>query len=343
MRVLLGMSGGLDSTYAALKLLREGHEVEGAVLLMHDYTEIGEAQAAADSVGIPLHIIDCKEAFDSIVVSDFIENYKKARTPNPCIVCNCKIKFRELQKYAVEYGFDAIATGHYAKVVKLEDNGNERFSLACGDDESKDQTYMLYRLPQSILSMLLFPLGEDKKSDVRIQARSEGLTVADRPESQEICFIPDGDYASFIEDRTEVCPEGDFIDESGKVLGRHKGIIRYTVGQRRGLGISAATRIFVTKIDVENNTVTLSATDKIYKTLSVSDIIFSGMAAPKEPVSLRVHVKLRYKAPKASAVAIFYPDGRAEVILDEPARAVTPGQSAVFYDGNVVLAGGFID
>jgi tRNA-specific 2-thiouridylase len=213
----------------------------------------------------------------------------------------------------------------------------------CGADPSKDQTYMLYRLSEDVLSMLLLPLADEVKSQVREDAKREGLTVADRPESQEICFIPDGDYASFIEERTGVCPEGLFIDENGNTLGKHKGIIRYTVGQRRGLGISAASRIFVTEINVENNTVTLSPTDKLYSELTVSDIVFSGMKKPCEPLVADVSVKLRYKAKCVPAKVEFFPDGHARVSLYEPVRAVTPGQSAVFYDGDTLIAGGFID
>ena len=343
MKILLGMSGGLDSTYAALRLREQGHDVEGATLLMHEYTETKEAEAAVAAVGIPLHIVDCREDFEKVVVSSFIDNYKNARTPNPCIVCNCEIKFKGLYDFARANGFDAIATGHYAKVVKISDSEGQRYAIACGTDPQKDQSYMLYRLTEEQLAMLHLPLGDDKKCDVKNVAREKGLSVADRPESQEICFIPDGDYAAFIENRIGVCREGDFLDESGKVLGRHKGIIRYTVGQRRGLGISAATRIFVTDINVENNTVTLSPTDKTYKTLTVSDMVFSGLPKPKESTEYRVTVKLRYKAPKVPATVVIHPDGTADVTLDEPARAVTPGQSAVFYEGDTVLAGGFID
>ena len=273
MKLLIGISGGVDSSYAALKLLKEGHEVEAAVLKMHSYTEVATAVEAAAALGMPLHIIDCTEAFEKIVVSNFISEYRSARTPNPCIVCNSEIKFKFLLDYAIENGFDAIATGHYAKIVEIcGENGELRYAVKRAEDAKKDQTYMLWRLPQNVLKKLIFPLADLRKEEVRRLASEAGLTSADRADSQEICFVPDGDYASFIEERTEICPEGDFIDDSGKILGRHKGIIRYTVGQRKGLGISSSGRIFVTKIDPVSNSITLSLNDPTYESVVINGI-----------------------------------------------------------------------
>ena len=341
MRILVGISGGLDSAYAAMKLQREGHEVEGAILVMHDFTDLPSAQEVASSIGIKLHVIDCREMFSS-VVDNFVSEYSKARTPNPCIVCNPLVKFKALYDYAMQNGFDRIATGHYANIVKISRELGDRYALERSSDEKKDQTYMLYRLPQEILGTLYFPLGNEIKSDVRESAKERGLAVAEKKESQEICFIPDGDYASFIEEKVGKFPEGDFVDEEGKIIGRHKGIIRYTYGQRKGLGVAAGERIFVTGINPENNTVTLSKNGGYTDTVEISDTVFSGIFAPSEPLEMRATVKLRYQARPIGATVLFDGNGRATVKLDEPQRAVTPGQSAVLYEGNTVLCGGFI-
>ena len=341
MRVLVGISGGLDSAYAALKLQRQGHSVEGAVLVMHDFTEVDAAKAVADEIGIKLHVIDCRENF-SAVIDNFVSEYCNARTPNPCIICNPIVKFKRLYDFAVNNGFDRIATGHYARIDTLQTGDETRYALVRAKDSKKDQTYMLYRLPQHILAALILPLADDEKSDVRRMAAEESLSVADRKDSQEICFIPDGDYAEYIENIKGRFPEGNFVDTDGKVIGKHRGIIRYTIGQRKGLGVAAGQRVFVTDINPIDNTVTLSpegvATDKII----VSDIVFSGMEEPGEGEERRVQVKLRYAAQPHDATAVFDGKGGAELMLDTPQRAITPGQSAVMYDGDRLLCGGFI-
>lgn len=337
------MSGGVDSTYAALKLKEEGHDVAGAVLVMHEYTETEAAQAAARSVGIPLYKIDCRDIFESRVVSNFISEYLSGRTPNPCIVCNSEVKFRVLLDYALENGFDMIATGHYAKIAERNFDGNVRYAIARSEDSSKDQTYVLWRLSQDILAHLCFPLSNSEKKNIRIEAREKGLSAADRGESQEICFVPSGDYAGFIEKRTYPSKPGNFINNEGKILGEHKGIIHYTVGQRKGLGIAMGQRIFVTKIDPLDNTVTLSFEDSISQSVSVSGIIFSGIPEMKEGQIKQLRVKLRYLAPPVECSLEYKGGGCATVNLITPVRAVTPGQSAVFYDGDILVAGGFID
>lgn len=339
MKILLGMSGGLDSTYAAYKLLRSGHEVVGAVLKMHEHTEISEAAVAAENIGIPLRVIDAAVEFESRVVENFISEYLKGRTPNPCIVCNSDVKFRLLLDFALKNGFDAIATGHYAEIVKLGD----RYAVRRGKDSSKDQSYMLWRLPQDVLSYLLLPLAEEEKKLVRAQARENGIVSADREESQEICFIPSGDYAGFIEDRTYPSPHGNFIDREGNILGEHKGIIRYTVGQRKGLGIALGERVFVTDINVADNTVTLSPDDSFSDVLYVSGAVFSGIEEPKPSEELSLSVKVRYLAKPISCTVKYLGDGRAEVKLALMQRAVTAGQSAVFYMDDVIAFGAFID
>lgn len=356
MKILLGISGGVDSAYAALKLKKAGHTVEGAVLVMHGYTELEEARLAAESVGIPLHVIDLRGEFEACVVENFISEYKSARTPNPCIICNSEIKFKYLLDFAEERGFDAIATGHYAKTYLKLSSGDyipysvsdtvpegARVVLKMGNDIKKDQTYMLWRLPQRILKKLCLPLGEDLKSDVKAEARAVGISAAEREESQEICFIPDNDYAAFIERRCGGSPKGNFVDEDGKVLGEHNGIIRYTIGQRKGLGISYSSRIFVTEISPETNTVHLSAKDPTSDFVKISGLVFAGIEKPQLNREYDFSVKLRYAAPRASAKVIFREGGVAEVKTERPVRAVTAGQSCVFYDGDYLIGGGFID
>lgn len=338
MKILLGMSGGLDSTYAAKLLLDAGHTVEGAVLIMHEFTELSAARESAAALGIKLHEIDCTERFRDIVMKDFVEEYIAARTPNPCVICNSEIKFKCLCDYALEHGFDKIATGHYARVV-YEDG---RFAVARSADVSKDQTYMLWRLPQQILQYLVFPLGELTKNEVRKAAKDAELVAADREESQEICFIPSGDYAAFIEREQGVCPQGDFVDTDGNVLGRHSGIIRYTVGQRKGLGIALGARAFVTDINPVDNRITLSFEPKLTEKIRVEKVVFSGIVPPAPGIATEFFVKLRYLAPPVRASVVFDGNGVAEVFLATPVKSVTPGQSAVFYFGDKVAFGGII-
>lgn len=340
MKVLLGMSGGVDSTYAAHRLRKLGHEVEGAVLIMHAYTERQAAIDAAKSVGIPLHIIDCTEVFRSRVQTAFASEYRMGRTPNPCVICNSEVKFRILADTAKELGFDKIATGHYAKIC--EENG--RYCIKKGKDAHKDQSYVLWRLPQDILSMLIFPLSEDEKTDVKEDARSIGLSSADREESQEICFLPDGNHPKFIEEFTGKADEpGWFVDEDGNRLGSHPGITHFTVGQRKGLGISLGKRMFITKIDAEEKTVTLSSDpNRCTEEFSTFGAAFGAIGEPAAGTVIRAKVKVRYLAPPVEAEYTYLGDGKGKVHLLTPARAVTPGQSAVFYDEDRLLFGTFI-
>ncbi len=340
MKILVGISGGVDSAAAAKRLLSEGHEVEGAILVMHEHTEALAARAAAESIGIALHEIDCTESFDNIVKENFVTEYCSGRTPNPCIICNERVKFRYLYEFAANNGFDGIATGHYARVVSVTDGDAERYAIAAAADLKKDQSYMLYRLPQHILAMLHLPLASESKAEVRAYASEAGLSVADRPDSQEICFLPDGAHAEYIESRAGKCPEGDFISEDGTVLGRHKGIIRYTVGQRKGLGISLGERVFVTDINASDNTVTLSPVFAGRDSIVITDVVTSALAPIAAPRRLSVSVKIRYTAPLVNAEALLLPDGRAELYFDASVKAA-PGQSAVAYgaDGTVMFGG----
>ncbi len=345
MRILLGMSGGLDSTYSALKLKEEGHTVEGAVLLMHEFTELDGAIQAAKNVDIPIHVIDCKEEFKNKVISDFLYNYRRGRTPNPCIICNSEIKFIFLFDYAQKNGFDMIATGHYAKIVETEDaeSGTVRYGIQYAADAGKDQTYMLWRLPQEVLSHLVFPLSEMSKKDVRERARSLGLSVAESKESQEICFVKDESYTDYIERCIGKSAEGDFINENGGTVGRHKGIIHYTVGQRKGLGVSLGQRMFVSDISYENNTVTLSDKPKFSSVVEISGIVFSSVKEMKPGEQARFMAKVRYLAPPVCCRLLYHGDNRATVYLDTPQKSVTAGQSCVLYKDGIVALGGFID
>ncbi len=343
MKILVGISGGVDSAAAAKMLIDQGHTVEGCVLMMHKYTELQEAKRVSSDLGIALHILDARDSFENIIKKNFVQEYSRGRTPNPCILCNEKVKFRFLYDYAGGHGFDAIATGHYAEIVKVISDGEVRYTVKRAGDANKDQTYMLYRLPEDILSRLILPLSNIKKEEVRKMARENSISSADREDSQEICFLPDGDHPAYIEGVLGKFEKGSFIDEEGRVLGEHKGIIRYTVGQRKGLGISLGERAFVTEIDPINNTVKLSPRYEGRSVVNLSDTVFSGIAKPKDELAVTVFVKIRYTAPLAEAVAIIHDDGTAELRFNSPVKAA-PGQSAVAYDGEGrVLFGGIID
>ncbi len=342
-RVLIGLSGGLDSTYAVKLLIEQGYIVEGAFLKMHKYTDTAAAENSARELGIPLHIIDCTDAFSRSVIDNFLDEYANARTPNPCIVCNREVKFRFLLEYADKNGFDKIATGHYARVVKLGEGEDTRYAPAMAADSTKDQAYMLYRLTEEQLSRLILPLGEMRKNDIREEARSAGLSAAEKKDSLEICFIPDGNYASYVEKHRGKAKAGHFINKEGKILGTHEGITHYTVGQRKGLGIALGARVFVTEIDPIKDTVTLDFEPKTSSVVRLSDMVFTGLKHPMKTVKIKTLVKLRYQAKPASADAEIHPDGTAVLYFEEPQKSVTPGQSAVLYEDGTVLAGGFIN
>ena len=336
MKILVGLSGGVDSAYAALDLLRQGHDVSGAVLKMHQYTEIDAALHVAEQIGIPCYVIDCTERFDSVVKNNFAEEYASARTPNPCIICNERVKFAALRDFALQNGYDRIATGHYARIVEYGD----RLTFGAAADARKDQSYMLYRLPQSIMNMLVLPLSEVAKVQVRETLAEFGIDIAEKPDSQEICFLPDGGYADFVEERCGKFLPGSFVSDSGEVLGEHKGIIHYTVGQRKGLGIALGERMFVTAINALDNTVTLSREMSGKQTVMLDSPVFTGLSAmPDTP--LRVSVKVRYTASPVSATATIEGE-RVRLTFDTPVKAA-PGQSAVAYDGaGILLFGGII-
>ncbi len=341
MKILLGMSGGLDSTYAAHLLTEAGHEVTGALLVTSGCTDGRAAVLSAAEAGVPLVTLDARERFDRSVVAPFVDEYLRARTPNPCVLCNPAVKFGLLCEYAEEHGFDRVATGHYAAIG--EENG--RFFVKKALDPAKDQGYVLWRLTQKQLSMLYFPLSGLKKTDVRAEARRLGYSAAEAKDSQEICFIPDNDHARFIEEYTGKKPKpGDFLDKNGKIVGKHRGIVHYTVGQRKGLGIALGEPVFVTRIDPEANTVTVAPAGNEFS----AGMKISGMAFQKTVLAagdtLSCLVKVRYAAPPVPAEVRMETADRASVVFSSPVRAVTPGQSAVFYDENGdLLFGGLID
>ena len=356
-KVMIGMSGGVDSSVAAALLLEQGYEVVGVTLKLWaedseelelerpsggccSLDDIHDARMVAFKLGIPHYVLNFKDVFRKEVVDYFVEEYQCGRTPNPCIACNRHIKFEGLLDKALSMGFDFIATGHYAKIISNSASG--RLELHRGSSIKKDQSYVLYHFTQHQLAHMLLPLAELDKDQTRAIAEKYGLSIARKPDSQEICFVPDQDYAAFIERYTgQKSIPGNFIDSKGNILGIHKGIWHYTVGQRKGLGIAFGVPMFVTGIDVEKNTVTLGVEDEIFQTaLTAGDLNFIEISELTEPMSIQA--KIRYSAIPAPAMLIPATDKTVKVVFDQPQRAITPGQSVVFYHGESVVGGGTI-
>ena len=340
-KVVLGLSGGVDSTAAALLLQEKGYEVVG---LYFDIWEDSGAQGreraenAAKQLGIEFIYKNVSDTFEDIVISNFCSEYACARTPNPCIVCNPLVKFKTLLDAANEAGAYYIATGHYADTYY--DENDDLWYIKRAANEKKDQSYMLYRLSQEAISRLLLPLNEiDDKEQVRELARKKSLANADAKDSQDICFIDANDnYKDFLRRRGITAPEGDFVDSEGNVLGEHTGILDYTIGQRKGLGIALGKPAFVTHIDSKNNQVVLGDNADLFKTeVFSSDNILIGDEYEN------ITAKIRYAAKPADAKLCVLEDGRVKTIFEDAQRAATPGQSIVFYDGDLVIGGGFID
>ena len=349
-RVLVGMSGGVDSSVAAWLLLRQGWEVAGATFRLWDAGDeakcgsernIADAASVCAQLGIPHYVVDYTGPFRQRVVEAFAQAYARGQTPNPCILCNRYIKLDAFSRKAREMGFDHIATGHYARTAHNPETG--RWELLRGKYPEKDQSYVLYTLTQEQLEMLLLPLGEYSKPEIRQMAEEAGLKVAQKPDSQDICFVPDGDYAAFLRSYTgqDLIP-GNFVDNAGRVLGPHKGLQCYTIGQRKGLGIALGKTMYVQAIDPRAGTVTLVEDEKeLFDTrVTVEDLRLVALPSLKSPA--RAEVKLRYAHPPAPALLLPGEGGQATVLFDTPQRAATPGQAAVFYDGDRVLGGGTI-
>ena len=337
--VVLGMSGGVDSSYAASLLKSDGYEVIGAYCIMHEYAEAGlaDAKKVAESLKIELHTVDLTDEFDKKIKTYFTESYSNAKTPNPCIVCNPTVKFKSLCDLADKLGAEKIATGHYAGTGFDEVSG--RYFIK--KTEYKDQSYMLCRLTQEQIARVIFPLYGTEKDDNRKAAALTGIPLSDKPDSQEICFIPDKDYAKFIENRIGKFPDGEFwLEDEEKVVGIHKGLIHYTVGQRKNLGIALGERIYVKGFDIPNNRVILSRKDVTDNGgLVCKDIVFQALDPKTETFSS--DVKIRY-AHKGAAAVSTVSDGKIKTFFNENQRAVTPGQYAVFYDKDKLLCAGEI-
>ena len=349
--VVVAMSGGVDSSAAAAILKREGYEVIGVTMRLWtegngsspaphrrccSLEEVEDARRVCQVLDIPFYVLNFETQFQTYVVDYFCQEYLHGRTPNPCLACNKWIKFDFLLNRALTLGANYLATGHYARIERRDD----KYILRKAVDSAKDQSYVLYNLGQSELEYLLFPLGKHTKSEARRVAQEMGLPVWDKAESQEICFVTNGDYHDFLNERRLTQP-GDIVDTEGKMLGRHSGIGFYTIGQRRGLGLVAHKPLYVLSIEPDSNRVVVGSNEQLLRSeLAASEVSYVSGEPPPEPFD--VYAKIRYKSPEAKAT--LYPQGgKARVVFEEPQRAITPGQAVVFYRDDVVLGGGIID
>jgi len=352
-RVIAAMSGGVDSAVCAALLVEAGYEVIGVTMRLghHDSAEptgerpsccgeegIFDARRVAHQLGIPFYPVNYERAFAKSVVDYFLNEYLHGRTPNPCLLCNQELKFGRLLELADELGAEYVATGHYARVVQRRG----RFALLRGRDPHKDQSYVLFPITPSQLARTLFPIGEMTKSEVRAYARQRSLANADKAESQEICFIPDDNYRRFLKERLgDVIEPGPIVNREGKVLGQHDGTPFYTVGQRKGLRLASPQPLYVTEIRAKEKTLVVGNDDDLYATTFRAERVnWVSIEPPEEPI--RATVQVRYRDTGAPATVIPLEGNRVEVRFDAPRRAITPGQAAVFYDGETLLGGGWI-
>jgi tRNA-specific 2-thiouridylase len=366
MKIAVAMSGGVDSSAAAAILKAQDHELIGFTMQLWNQRrgisvdengeplpsrccsldDVYDARRVAEELGFPFYVLNLEREFEQDVVQPFVNSYLHGETPIPCVSCNSRLKFASLDRLALSLGCEKVATGHYARVAY--DAESDRYRLYRGRNPQKDQSYFLWELTQDQLSRALFPLGEMSKPEVREVARKQNLAVAEKAESQEICFVPDGDYAGFIdrylaaENRTEQIPApGELVDSQDHVLGKHDGIHRFTVGQRRGIGISAERPLYVISIDAPGNKVVVgSAEELLGEEFTAAGVNWIALEASGGPI--RAEVRVRYRHEAATATIVPLADGRARVTFDEPQRAITPGQATVFYRGDEVLGGGWI-
>ncbi len=353
-KAMIAMSGGVDSSVAAYMMQQAGYACMGVTLKLYqsdvDYScnektccslkDVEDARAVAAAMNMPYYVLNFSEYFDDAVIKRFVDTYMAGGTPNPCIDCNRYIKFEKLLDRMYELGYDYVVTGHYARIEMDEKTG--RYLLKKGLDESKDQSYVLYNLTQEQLSNTKFPLGEYTKNEIREIAQAQGFVNAKKRDSQDICFVPDGDYASFIERYTgKTFPEGNFVLQDGTVMGTHKGIIRYTIGQRKGLGLSLPAPLYVCGKNMETNEVILSDNQSLFTTTFEAEDM-NWISVPGIDGPIRCKAKIRYKQQEADATVRPIADGRVEVTFDAPQRGITSGQAVVLYDGDTVIGGGTI-
>lgn len=346
-KVLIGMSGGVDSSVSALLLKQQGYEVIGATMSLWEDKEnpnhtLEEAKRVCDALQIPFYPLYLEKEFNKYVVQNFIQEYQEARTPNPCVQCNRYLKFGLFLAKAKELGCQYVATGHYVRTSYLEKYNQVVLQKA---PNNKDQSYFLYAIPKEVLPMLVFPLQKyTSKEEIREIAKENHLPVAEKKDSQEICFIPDGDYGCFLrKNGIGTVKKGDFVLKDGTKLGEHKGLIYYTIGQRKGLGISYKEPLYVICLDKKENKVVLGTEPELYKSsFTVSDV---HLLVEKEKMETlgTMQVKIRYRAKEADCKIEWLSENRIKVLLDKPQKSITPGQSAVLYDGDVVLGGGIIE